>query len=267
MKNKIAGLIEVCDKEIYYEVIYPERRKPGVPFLVFLHEGLGSIRQWKDFPDTIAKMVNYPVLVYDRYGYGRSEALSETRTPDYLNKEAFDFLPKLLEELQITEKVFLIGHSDGGSIALLYASKYPENILGLITEADHLFCEDITISGIKNAVKEYEKGKLKVSLRKIHGEKTDSVFYGWSDVWTAAENRHWNIEHHLSSITCPVLAIQGKDDCYGSEKQLLSKKNNISGPVELMFIDDCGHVPHFQVMEEVKEKMLNFIEACMISLN
>ncbi len=263
MKNRIGDFVQLAGKEIYYEIIYPECRKPGTPFLIFLHEGLGSIRQWKDFPEVIGKKLNCPVLVYDRYGYGRSEALSESRTPDYLNTEAFVFLPELLDKLQITEKVILVGHSDGGSIALLFASRFPERVLGLITEADHLFCEEITIDGIKKAVIDYKEGKLKSSLQKFHGDKTDAVFYGWSDVWTADENRDWNIEHHLSAIICPVLAIQGKDDCYGSEKQLLSKKNNISGPVELMFIDDCGHIPHFQAADEVKSKMIIFINSCL----
>jgi pimeloyl-ACP methyl ester carboxylesterase len=266
MKNRVCNFTQVAGKEIYYEIIFPECRKPGTPFLVFLHEGLGSIRQWKDFPEAIGKKVHCPVLVYDRYGYGRSEAFAEPRTSDYLNKEAFIFLPELLSKLQITEKVILVGHSDGGSIALLYASKYSENVLGLITEADHLFCEDITIAGIKKAVIDYKDGKLKSSLQKFHGDKTDSMFYGWSDVWTAEENKDWNIEHFLHSITCPVLAIQGKDDAYGSEKQLLSKKNNISGLVEIMFIDDCGHIPHFQAIREVKCKMLSFVMDCVSSL-
>jgi pimeloyl-ACP methyl ester carboxylesterase len=265
MINRVCNFIRVAGKEIYYEMIFPECRKPGTPFLVFLHEGLGSIRQWKDFPEAIGKKVHCPVLVYDRYGYGRSEAFAESRTSDYLYTEAFVFLPELLNSLQITEKVILIGHSDGGSIALLYASRYSENVLGLITEADHLFCEEITIAGIKKAVIDYKEGKLKSSLLKFHGDKTDSVFYGWRDVWTAEQNKEWNIEHFLPSIICPVLAIQGKDDYYGSEKQLLSKKNNISGPVEIMFIDDCGHIPHFQAIRVVKCKMLSFILDCMSS--
>jgi pimeloyl-ACP methyl ester carboxylesterase len=267
MKNRVCNSVQIAGKQIYYEIIFPECRKPGTPFLVFLHEGLGSVRQWKDFPDSIGKKVQCPVLVYDRYGYGRSEALSEPRTSDYLLTEAHVFLPELLQKLGITEKIILVGHSDGGSIALLYASKYSDNLLGLITEADHLFCEDITIAGIKKAVVDYQKGNLKNSLQKFHGDKTDSVFYGWSNVWTAIENKDWNIEHFLSSITCPVLAIQGKNDCYGSEKQLLSKQKNIKGPIEIMFIDDCGHIPHFQAIREVKCKMINFILDCKYSQN
>lgn len=263
MKNRICNSIQVAGKEIYYEIIYPECRKPETPFLVFLHEGLGSIRQWKEFPDAIGKRVKCPVLIYDRYGYGKSQAFTEPRTPEYLNTEAFVFLPGLLEKLGIHEKIILIGHSDGGSIALLYASKYPDRVSGLITEADHLFCEEITIEGIKKAEQEYEKGKLKASLQKFHGDKTDAVFYGWSKVWTAGENRDWNMEHYLPSITCPVLAIQGKEDAYGSEKQLLAKQEKISGPVEILFIDGCGHIPHFQAANEVKCKMLNFINACL----
>lgn len=267
MITRLSDTIEICGKEIYYEIINPELRQAGSPLLVFLHEGLGSVVQWRDFPSSMGRKLRCPVLVYDRYGYGRSEKFSEPRTSHYLNKEAFEFLPELLEKLQINEKIILIGHSDGGSIALLYASKYSEKTLCLITEADHLFCEDITISGIKDAVIEYEKGNLKSGLRKFHGDRTDSIFYGWSNVWTAEENKDWNIENYLPFITCPVLAIQGKDDVYGSEKQLLSKKKHISGPVEIMFIENCGHVPHFEAANEVKSKIVSFICNCMTSFN
>ncbi|MEI6122836.1 MAG: alpha/beta hydrolase [Bacteroidota bacterium] len=259
MKTKICSTIEVCGKEIYYEFINPDLLKPGYTLLVFLHEGLGSVQQWKDFPEFIGNTVACPVLVYDRYGYGKSQAFSEPRTKEYLKDEAFLFLPEMLKQLKITENIILVGHSDGGSIALLYASRFREKVRGVITEADHLFCEEETISGIKNIVKEFELGKLKYRLRKFHGDKTDLMFYGWSHVWLNPKNRRWNIEKYLSSITCPVLAIQGENDCYGTEKQLVSKIRRIKSPLDVMFINDCGHVPHFEAEIEVKKKMIEFI--------
>lgn len=265
MISWISNTIKVCGKNIYYEIIRPDFRKPGIPVLVFLHEGLGSVRQWKDFPESIGRKLKCPVLIYDRYGYGRSEKFSEPRTSNYLSREAFEFLPELLKKLKITEKLILIGHSDGGSIALLYASKYSSRILGLITEADHLYCEEITIAGIKDTIKDYEEGNLRSALRMFHGDKTDAVFYGWSHVWIAEENKNWNIESFLPLITCPVLAIQGRDDAYGSEKQLVSKKKHIRGPVEIMYIDNCGHIPHFEATNDVKTKMVTFITNCINS--
>lgn len=266
-ESKISDYIEIAGKRLYYEIHFPELLKDGIPLIIFLHEGLGSIRQWKDFPESIGKKLKCPVLVYDRYGYGRSEALAEPRNSNYLNNEAFIFLPELLNKLQIKQKLFLVGHSDGGTIALLFASKYSERLLGLVTEADHLFCEDITISGIENAVLEYESGKIKLGLQKFHGSKTDSIFYGWSDVWLAPENKDWNIEAYLPKITCPVLAIQGMDDCYGSEKQLISKRKNISGPVDMLFIENCGHVPHFQSEAVVNNAIINFFNKYLLKDN
>ena len=265
MKSKESDYIDICGKEIYYEIISPEILRSDSPMIIFLHEGLGCIKKWKDFPEVIGEETECRILIYDRYGYGKSEKFSEPRTSNYLNKEAFEFLPELLEKLHVNEKVILIGHSDGGSIALLYASKYSSRILGLITEADHLYCEEFTIAGIRDTIKDYEEGNLRSALRKFHGDKTDAVFYGWSHVWIAEENKNWNIESFLPLITCPVLAIQGKNDAYGTEKQLLSKKKLITGNVEIMYIDNCGHIPHFEATNDVKTKMVAFITKCMNS--
>ena len=264
---KVSDIVEVCEKKIYYEIINPHFRKQSSPMIIFLHEGLGSVRQWKDFPEYIGMKLNYPVLVYDRYGYGKSEELSEPRTKDYLKEEGTLFLPELLEKLEITERLILFGHSDGGSIALLFASKFPEKVIGLITEADHVFSEDLTLTGIKNIVKEYESGTVNRSLRYYHRFKTDAMFYGWSNVWLSEQNKDWTIEECLSSITCPVLAIQGKDDNLSSETQLLLKKKKIRGQVEILFIDNCGHVPHFQAENLVKENVISFICKCMTIMN
>ncbi len=261
--NKIQDFITVNGKQLYYEMINLDFRATDKPFLVFLHEGLGSTEQWRDFPVLLSNMIQCPAIIYDRYGYGKSEMFAEARTKTYSNDEAFIFLPELIEKLHIAEKLILIGHSDGGTISLLYASKFPKKVLAIITEADHLFCEEITTKGIKNAVKEYEQGTLKEILYKFHKEKTDSVFHGWSDVWLSEEGKEWNVEEYLPMITSPVLAIQGKDDIYGSVEQLISKLKNINSSVEVLFIANCGHIPHYQAKNTVINKMSSFISSVL----
>jgi pimeloyl-ACP methyl ester carboxylesterase len=156
-----SGFITANSREIYYEFHNLQFRSQNKPILVFLHEGLGSCAQWKDFPKEISDKTELPMLIYDRYGYGKSEMLNELRDNDYMDIEGFDSLTDLLKNLNITEKVILVGHSDGGTIALLFASKYPEKVLGVITEADHIFCEEITYRGFRATLKQFESGVLK----------------------------------------------------------------------------------------------------------
>ncbi len=257
--NFISDSIKVNNKHLYYQILNPEYRSSTNQVLVFLHEGLGSIAQWKSFPELLSHETGCAALVYDRYGYGQSEAIKEIRNEAYLPDEAFIFLPELLDKVGITEKVILVGHSDGGTIALLYASRFPENTTAVITEADHVMSEEITLNGVRNIVKEFEKGSFKKLLSKFHQEKTDAMFYSWSNYWLSDAQKSWSIENKLPLITAPVLAIQGKDDCYGSLKQLTSKLENIKGHVEILFLFGCGHVPHFEAQDRVLSKMKSFI--------
>ncbi|MEI8202176.1 MAG: alpha/beta hydrolase [Bacteroidota bacterium] len=257
--NNSHSLVIVNGKQLYCEIINSHFRDEKKPVLVFLHEGLGSCKQWKDFPEILSKEVQCTALLYDRYGYGKSEALSEKRTPEFINEEAFVFLPELLAALNITEKVILIGHSDGGTISLLYASQNYKNLAGVIVEADHVICEEITFKGIRDAVNDYENGRLKELLSKYHLDKTDSMFHGWSDTWLSVEKKSWSIEKELIAITVPVLAIQGKDDNFGSVEQLTSKLKHIKGTTEVLFLKDCGHIPHLQAKDEVLSSMTRFI--------
>ena len=257
--NNNSGYITANSRNIYYEFHNLQFRSPNKPILVFLHEGLGSCAQWKDFPKQISDQSECTMLMYDRYGYGKSEMLNELRDNDYMDIEGFDSLPDLLEKLNINEKVILIGHSDGGTIALLFASKYREKVLGVITEADHIFCEEITYQGFRATLKHFESGVLKRVLYKYHQEKTETMFHGWCDTWLSEGGKIWNVEKHLKNITSPVLSIQGKDDAYGSVEQLISKLKNVSGTIEILFIENCGHEPHFQAKELVQRKMMEFI--------
>jgi pimeloyl-ACP methyl ester carboxylesterase len=245
---------------INYEIINPQLLDRKNPALIFLHEGLGSIGQWKEFPQNLCDLVKLPGIIYDRYGYGLSDSLQEKRKSNYLHDEALIYLPELIQNLKIKNELILVGHSDGASIALIYASAFSENLLGVISEAAHVFLEEISRNGIIKIVKEY---KINESLRKrfskYHPLKADKVFEEWSGAWLAPDFKKWNIEELLPGIKVPVLAIQGDIDEYGSYDQLASIKKNVSAEVEVVYLNDCGHVPHFQATEKVISKMADFI--------
>jgi len=246
-------------KEICYRFVNNHLRDGKRPVLIFLHEGLGSMAQWRQFPAMLSNETGCAALFYDRYGYGQSEAINCIRNENYLPDEAFVFLPQLLDKIEITEKVILVGHSDGGTIALLFASRFQDKTAAVITEADHVMSEEITLNGVRNVVKEYERGTLRKLLNKFHHDKTDAMFYSWSNYWLSDAQKNWSIENLLPSITSPVLAIQGKNDCYGSVKQLTSKLERIKGAVDILFLPNCGHVPHFEAQNQVLSKMTGFI--------
>ena len=178
-----------------------------------------------------------------------------------MHTEAHIFLPELMEKLEIKDKVILIGHSDGGTIALLFAARFPEQTFAVISECDHVICDRITAEGIRNLVFEYEQGALKKMLAKYHGSKTDMLFYGWTGLWLSEEAPVWNILEELLLIRAPLLAIQGKDDQYGSVEQLVAKLRHAGGTVHVSFIPDCGHIPHVEKKEQVEELMTGFINS------
>jgi pimeloyl-ACP methyl ester carboxylesterase len=231
------------------------------PTLIFLHEGLGSIGQWKDFPRLLSSATRLPALVYDRWGHGGSDPLQGRREAGYLHDEALDSLPRILKELGI-RKTILVGHSDGGSIALIFAAKHPGNVSGVITEAAHVFVEDVTIRGIQEAVRTYE-AKLRDRLSQFHGSNTDLVFRGWTDIWLSPEFRDWNIREYLPKITAPTLAIQGFDDEYGTPVQVETIVKNVTGRAEGKLIFNCGHIPHHQARERVLTEMSHFIASLL----
>jgi pimeloyl-ACP methyl ester carboxylesterase len=245
---------------LYAEYIRPRDRgtTSGSPALVFLHEGLGSIVQWRDFPEKVCAATGIPALVYDRWGHGGSDPLTEPRKPAYLQDEALTSLPEVLEQCGI-EKPVLIGHSDGGSIALIFAGAWAQRVAAIITEAAHVFVEDITVEGIKRAVETYETTDLKERLSRFHGHHTESMFRGWADIWLSPDFRDWNIEKYLPGITCPLLVIQGKEDEYGTPAQVQAIIGKAGGPSKSLLIDACGHIPHLQAREKVLTEMVNFI--------
>lgn len=228
------------------------------PTIVFLHDSLGCIQLWRDFPNQLADATSCNLLVYDRQGYGASDAFGpETRDSSYLEKEA-DFLDALLAQLNI-EQAILFGHSDGGSIAIIAAAKYPARISAVISEAAHLFVEEITLNGIREAVTAYEHTALKRRLERYHGTKTDAVFWAWAGTWLNEAYRDWNIEHFVQHITCPVLVIQGVQDEFGSMRQVTAITNHTAGHTESMILDDTGHNPHREKPEMVLQRCISFI--------
>jgi pimeloyl-ACP methyl ester carboxylesterase len=228
------------------------------PTLVFLHEGLGCIEFWRDFPEMLCKATGCSGLVYDRKGYGGSEKFEGPWPPDYLQKESLTYLPELLKECHIDHAI-LIGHSDGGTIALITAAIHGNLVCAVITEAAHIFVEEQTITGIRKAVEAFETTPLKEKLSRYHKENTETIFYRWADRWLSSEFLKWNIERYLPKIICPIFVLQGCDDEYGTSAQIQGIVNQASGPVSSKLIPGCGHVPHHQAKDEVLSEMTQFI--------
>ncbi|WP_051564635.1 alpha/beta fold hydrolase [Desulfovermiculus halophilus] len=226
--------------------------------LIFLHEGLGCVEMWKDFPPALCAATGRPGLAYDRQGYGRSSPFVRPRTPDYLHTEAYTYFPALLQALGISRAI-LIGHSDGGSIALLFASAFPERVCCLTTIAAHVFVEPETVQGIAQAKTRYQRTDWPHKLAKYHKEKTDDVFYAWTETWLSSEFAGWNIERELVGVSSPALVMQGVDDVFGTAKQVDSIVCNTSGPALPCWIADCGHAPHLEAPEQATEKIRAFI--------
>lgn len=225
--------------------------------LVFLHEGLGSVAMWRDFPRDAALATGCAAVVYSRYGYGQSEVLREPRGVDYMHVEALEVLPELLARLDVQEPV-LVGHSDGGSIALIHAAKH-DKVKGLVVMAPHVFVEDISIKSISEARTAFETSDLPQKLGRYHADAA-RTFRGWNDIWLHPDFRAWNIEDVLPRIHCPMLAIQGFDDEYGTMAQLEAIARQTGGPVELLRLAACRHSPHRDQPKVVIEAMSRFID-------
>lgn len=238
---------------IYQTQIHKDR-----PTIIFLHDSLGCIATWRDFPDALGEATGCNVLVYDRQGYGQSAPFAKAeRTKDYLEEEA-DVLHEIINACGIAQAL-LFGHSDGGSIALIAAAKYPDKIKAVVTEGAHIFVEDVTLQGIRAAVETYRTTNLGQRLEKYHGDKTDAVFWAWAKTWLTDEYRSWNIEQFLPRITCPVLVIQGEQDEFGSMAQVDGIVHATSGTAEKLMIPRTGHSPHKEAREIVLERSVAFL--------
>jgi len=232
---------------------------PDRPTLMFLHEGLGSASLWRDFPDAVAAATGCPAVVWSRYGYGRSDVLEEKRAVDYMHREALDALPALRTALGLDE-IVLVGHSDGASIALIHAGAARWPVRGLVLEAPHVFVEDLTIASIAGIGRAYPTSGLGLRLGRHHTDP-DRTFHGWNDIWLEPAFRDWNIEEYLAPIRCPVLAIQGEDDEYGTMAQLDAIARQVSGPVETLALPGAKHSPHRDAPDAVREAIARFVAA------
>jgi pimeloyl-ACP methyl ester carboxylesterase len=253
--HTIDKIVEVKNVSLYVRLAlqYPNR-----PVIVFLHDSLGCVELWRDFPERLCTAVSCNMLVYDRQGYGKSAPLAHHhRTNAYLENEAI-VLHDLLTLLDIKD-VIIFGHSDGGSIALIAAGQYPSLFKAVIVEAAHIFVEDITLDGIRKAVDAYQTTDLKTKLEKYHGDKTETLFKAWTETWLSERFRSWNILKFLLETTSPVIFIQGEHDEYGTVAQMKGVKENVRAKVELCLLPDVHHTPHKQAAENVIERVSKFL--------
>ena len=226
------------------------------PVVVMLHEGLGSVSMWRDFPSRLSAATGARVLVYSRYGHGRSAALESPRTPQYLHEEALVALPELLDRLDVACPV-LFGHSDGASIALIHAATAGRPVAGVIALAPHVKVEDLSVASIRKARESYLSGDTRERLARHH-EHVDGLFWGWNDIWLADAFRSWNIEALLPQIACPILAIQGTDDEYGTLEQIESIAR--SAPrAQVLVLESCRHSPQRDQPEAVLRAVAEFV--------
>jgi pimeloyl-ACP methyl ester carboxylesterase len=234
-------------RRVQIEHVWLGRERVDRPLFVFLHEGLGSVSMWRDFPRQLCDALNARGLLYSRPGYGRStpRAPEEAWDPDFMHRQAHEVLPALLLALDIDasqDRPWLFGHSDGGSIALLYASRFPEAIAAAIVLAPHILVEELSVSSIDKARTAYEATDLRNRLARHHDDP-DSAFWGWNRIWLDPRFRDWSIEAELDSLRCPLLAVQGLDDEYGTLEQIRGIARR-APQTRLLELPDCGHSPH-----------------------
>jgi pimeloyl-ACP methyl ester carboxylesterase len=252
-----------CDgRALKLEYRWITRELSAAPLIVFLHEGLGSVALWRDFPDTLCAAAKCRGLVYSRPGYGRStpRAKDEHWTPDFLELQATDVLPAFLKTVGIDvqgDRPCLFGHSDGGSIALLHGARFPDAVTGLIVLAPHIFVEDLSVASIASAREAYLTTDLRSKLARFHDD-VDSAFWGWNEVWLDPRFRSWSIEAQLAAIHCPVLAVQGVDDEYGTMAQIDGIQAR-APQTELLKLEACGHSPHRDQAERVIAAAVEFM--------
>ena len=252
-----SSFLTIGGKRLEYRWCGP--RPEDAPTLVFLHEGLGCLALWRDFPAELAAATGCGALLYSRAGYGKSDPCELPRTARYLHTEGLNVLPEVLAALDVRDHV-LVGHSDGGSIALIYAGgTSARGLRGVITEAAHVFNEEVTVAAIRTVREQYLQGDLRERLAKYH-DHVDVAFWGWNDTWLSAEFRLWNIESFLPDIRAPLLVLQGADDQYGTPEQVGAIAAQAGGACEAIVLPACAHTPHLERRAETFAAMKGFVE-------
>lgn len=231
------------------------------PTLVLLHEGLGCVAMWRGFPRALAEATGCGTLVYSRVGYGKSDPVGLPRPLTYMEDEARTVLPALLARLELRE-VVLVGHSDGASIALVAAGTGVATA-GVVAEAPHVFCEDVSVASVARAKDAFMAGDLRVRLGRYHGDNVDGAFWGWAGAWSDPRFRGWNIESVLPAIRVPVLVVHGEDDPYGSLRQVEAIERGCSGPVTRCVLAGVGHSPHRERAAEVLAVVVGFVRSLL----
>jgi pimeloyl-ACP methyl ester carboxylesterase len=226
---------------------------PGRPAIVLLHEGLGSVGLWRDFPEALQAATGRRVVAFSRFGHGRSEPPPRPRTPAFFHEEALEVLPAVLEQLDAPEPL-LVGHSDGASIALIHAGRHP--VEGIALLAPHVIVEDITIAAIRDARAAFEGGPLRERMARHHDDPR-AAFHGWCDVWLDPGFRDWSLEADAELLRCRTLLIQGAGDPYGTLDQLDRIEARAHGPVERLVVPG-GHSPHLDARDEVLAALVRF---------
>lgn len=256
MRTEVELTIE--GRSLQLEIAWVGSVDAAAPVMVFLHEGLGSVAMWKDFPDALCRKLGLRGLVYSRPGYGASSprAHNEHWGPDFLHVQAQEVLTALLNKLEV-KNPWLFGHSDGASIALLFAAHFPSVPAGVIAVAPHIMVEDISIASIRTARDAYLQQGLRERLARYHRD-VDSAFFGWNDIWLAPAFRDWNIQAELSTIRCPLLAIQGEDDEYGSLQQVFGIRDKLPA-TQVVVLLACGHSPHRDQPEKLTDAVQQFV--------
>ncbi len=255
--------IDWAGRPVRIEYQWIERERVDAALIVFLHEGLGSLSAWRDFPRRLCDATGCRGLVYSRPGYGRStpRATDEAWSLDFMHRQAHEVLPALLATLAVDTEVappWLFGHSDGASIALLYAARWPERIAGAIVLAPHIVVEDLSVASIAKAREVYLGSDLRARLGRYHDDP-DSAFWGWNDVWLLPQFRHWSIENEIGAIRCPLLAVQGHDDEYGTLEQIHGIARRVP-QAQLLELPDCAHSPQRDQPEPVIAASTSFMQ-------
>lgn len=227
------------------------------PTLVFLHEGLGSVSTWRDFPRDVAAATGCGALVYSRWGYGRSDAVTLPRPLRYMHDEGLVALPEVLAAATVRDAI-LVGHSDGASIAIVCAGSVAARVRALVLEAPHVFCEDVSVNSIAAAADAYRTTDLRARLARHHAD-VDGAFWGWNRAWLDPGFRAWNIEEYLPGVRVPALVIQGEDDEYGTIAQVEAIERGSGARVERLLLAKCGHAPHRDRRAETLDAIVRFV--------